>query len=74
MEIDVTRDEAWGDNRDAEEWRSEAAEKCYAFERTEEHRHAWLDHHRRQAAVFEALAAEHRETLFELMDLAAKRA
>ena len=34
----------------------------------------WLDHHRRQAALFETLAAEHREALFELMDLAAKRA
>lgn len=33
----------------------------------------WAEHHRRQIAVFERLAEEHRERLGRLIDLGAER-
>lgn len=45
--------------------------KRYNFQQAEERRWEWISWHRRQAALFEALAQEHRERLGKLLDLAA---
>lgn len=47
------------------------SERRYDLRQAEERRQAWIGWHRRQAALFEDLAAEHRAELGRLIDLAA---
>ena len=47
------------------------SKRRYAAARAAGHRAEWLDFHRRQAVLFETLAAEHRSALGELIDAAA---
>jgi len=54
-------------NYEARAW-SESVRK-YNFARLRERRLEWCEYHRRQAALFEDLAREHREALGRLMDL-----
>ena len=48
------------------------SEMRYASRQRGELRQAWCDWHRRQAALFESLAQEHRERLGQLIDEAAR--
>jgi hypothetical protein len=70
MELDALLErrarEAERANREAEAWA--ASERRYNLRQAEERRQAWISWHRRQAALFEDLAAEHREQAGKLID------
>jgi hypothetical protein len=53
-------------NREASAW-AESAER-YDLRRAAQLRQEWCEWHRRQVALFEALAAEHRQKLLRLID------
>jgi len=56
-------------NSEAELWN--ASERRYHAQRQEERRLEWLNHHRRQAEIFEALAEQHRAAIGAPLDDAA---
>ena len=82
MDFDVTAAEAQLDrlvedrarereqaNYEAAAWRESV--RKYNFARLRERRLEWIAYHRRQAALFEGLAAEHRAAMGRLIDEAA---
>jgi len=53
-------------NEQAELWRS--SKRRYLKSKQQPNREAWAEFHKRQAALFEELAAEHRDALGRLID------
>ena len=72
QEIDafIERRETCLDNEAANERAAEWArsQRRYRARLTDSRRQEWLEFHRRQALLFEALAAEHRDALGRLID------
>jgi len=73
LDLLIERRQTYLDNEAAnarsELWRS--SKRRYLSQREVEHREAWLEHHRRRAELFEALAGQHRAALGKLLDDAA---